>query len=102
MNRKKNLALAGLALGFTVLLTGCGTTTGDRDAGGGAKADTYKDAQQVVVYRNANDVPNVANFCLGEYGWASTLSGGDSGADKSSALVRFPEYDVVCNPGLKK
>jgi len=86
--------LAVAALGLA--LTGCSETVGDREGGAGKGADSYEDATNVVVYKNADNVPNVAHFCLGDYGWASTLSGGDSGKDKASALVRFPEYDVVC------
>lgn len=40
-------------------------------------------------------MPNVAYFCAGPYGWASTLSGSSDGS-KASSLVRFPDYDVKC------
>lgn len=78
------------AVALTALLTGCSQTTDDRSSGSGNQADQYEDATEVTVYRNADSVPNVAFFCLGEYGWASTLSGGDTGANRAATIVRFP------------
>lgn len=93
---KRGLILGAAALGFTMLLTGCSQTVGDREGGAGKQADSYEDATHVTVYKNADNVPNVAFFCLDGFGWASTLSGGDSGKDKAAALIRFPEYDATC------
>lgn len=70
--------------------------TGDRQAPNGTRADFFKDAQKVTVYRNADDVPNVATFCLDSYGWAATLSGTDAAENKAATLVRFPELDKEC------
>jgi len=93
--------IAGLVLVTASVLTplatdSCAPATDDRQAPNGTRADFYDDATNVTVYRNADDVPNVATFCLGTYGWAATLSGGDSGADKTAVLVRFPELDAKC------
>lgn len=96
MKTKKIYAVSAALLALGMALTGCSQTVGDRDGGAGKQADSYENATNVVVYKNADNVPNVAHFCLGDYGWASTLSGGDSGGDKASSLVRFQEYDVVC------
>jgi hypothetical protein len=85
--------------GLTILVTlvACaGITTGDRTSGSGTQADSYQDARHVTVYNNADNVPNVAVFCLGPYGWASTLSGTDAGENKSAVLVRFESYDKTC------
>lgn len=90
---KKSLAFAALILGAGLALTGCSTeTVGDRSGGEGTLADVYEDATNVIVYRNADSVPNVAYFCLGRQGWASTLSS----PSKASALVRFVDYDATC------
>lgn len=95
--------VAGLVLlGVSVLLplettSDCsGDATGDRQAPNGTRADSFKDAQHVTVYRNADNVPNVATFCLDQYGWAATLSGTDAAENKPSTLVRFPELDKTC------
>ena len=78
------------------LAADCGTATDDRTGPNGTQPDGYSDATHVVVYRNADNVPNVATFCLGTTGWASTLSGGDQGSDKAATLVRFESYDKTC------
>lgn len=96
---RRKLAVAGVLFALATVLTGCNQVTGDREAGGGKGADRYEDATNVVVYRNADNVPNVAYFCLGEQGWASTLSGTDTGSDKAATLVRFDEYDPTCLDG---
>lgn len=71
--------------------------TEDRQAPNGTRADSYGDATHVTVYRNADQVPNIATFCLGPYGWATTLKTGSSnGGDTSPALVRFTELDRTC------
>jgi hypothetical protein len=92
----KTKLLLGLAALLLIPLQTCSTPTDDRQGPNGTQPDQYSDATHVTVYRNANNVPNVALFCLGPYGWASTLSSGDSGANKASALVRFESYDRVC------
>lgn len=80
-----------------VVLTGCSTATQDRpDSAGGKEPDGTAAATQVVVYLNADNVPNVAFFCTGDLRWASTLSGGDSGKDKAATLIRIPEQDALC------
>jgi hypothetical protein len=79
----------------------CSTPTADRQGPAGTQPDGYQDAQHVTVYRNADTVPNVATFCLGRYGWASTLkasgsSSSDSSGGAAPSLVRFPELDKTC------
>jgi hypothetical protein len=76
----------------------CSSATEDRQGPAGTQPDGFQDAQHVTVYRNADTVPNVATFCLGRYGWASTLKSSDSssGGGAAPSLVRFPELDKVC------
>lgn len=96
--RRSLVVLAVSVLAFIPLeTTSCDSTaTGDRQAPNGNRADFFKDAQHVTVYRNADDVPNVATFCLDQYGWAATLSGTDAAENKTAVLVRFPELDKEC------
>ena len=87
-------AIAGAAL---IALAGCSQATQDRPADAGGKdPDALRAATQVTVYLNADNVPNVALFCIDKMRFASTLSGGDSGKDKASSLLRLPDQDVVC------
>lgn len=95
--RIKLLTAAGIA-SLAFLLTACGATAvQDRGSGGGKEPDRVGDASQVELYRNADNIPNVAYFCAGAYGWASTLSGGSGENTKPPQLIRFPEYDEVCS-----
>lgn len=100
MSRRRVGALAAIVASLALCTMGatssCGTATDDRTGPNGSQPDGFQDAQHVVVYRNADNVPNVAVFCLGAYGWASTLSGTDAGENKSSTLVRFESYDKTC------
>ena len=76
---------------------GSPTPVTDRSGPNGAKADTYADAQHVTVYRNADLVPNVATFCVGAYGFISTIKAGTSSGDVTApSMLRFPELDKVC------
>lgn len=95
--RRSLAALAAATALLMPLANECtGQPTGDRQGPAGTQPDGYQDAQHVVVYRNADDVPNVAVFCLGPHGWASTLSGTDAAENKTAVLVRYPEYDKTC------
>jgi hypothetical protein len=85
--------LLGLGLGC-LLLTGCAATSADRlPEAGGPSPDGFADATDVTVWRNADNVPNVAMFCADGLRWAATLS--DDGS-KSPVLVRVPEHDSRC------
>lgn len=59
---------------LAVVALGCSETpTADRQEGG-RLADDYADVTNVTIYRNVDDVPNVAIFCAGEERFAATLS----------------------------
>lgn len=92
---KRNKIIAG-AIGVFLLLTAesCGPSD-DRSGtvGNGTKPDGYLDATNVIVFRNADDVPNVVLFCIGKFRFASTLSGSNT---ESAMLIRLPEDDVAC------
>jgi hypothetical protein len=92
------IAVGLIGIAIVLLLSSCGASAvKDRpDSAGGKNPDVTAAATKVTVYLNADSVPNVALFCIGDMRFASTLSGGDSGKDKSSALLRLPEQDAVC------
>lgn len=83
------------AIGLVALsLTACSPVQNqDRDGGAGTDPDSVYDTSLVEIYRNADNVPNVAYFCAGDFGWVSTLS---NDGESSPALIRFPEYDAKC------
>lgn len=83
MRRIALCALAGL------MLAGCGAAQ-DRPK---AEPDGYADATEVVVWRNADQVPNVVTFCADGVAWIATLSHDGSGAP---ALLRYAERDGRC------
>lgn len=89
---KRRLAAAIIVAGL--VLAGCSSATQDRTGGGGKNPDQFGEARNVRVYTNADSVPNVALFCLDTWAFASTLSGGDSGKDKSASLLRLPDMDA--------
>lgn len=90
---QKILSIGALLCVGAVVLSGCNSVNSDRTSGAGANADELRDTTAVVVYLNADNVPNVAYFCAGAYGWAATLSNDGTSAP---ALVRFAEYDKNC------
>lgn len=94
MNIKK-LSIALVAAGaVTLVLAGCTPTANqDRTVGGGKLPDSLYDTQLVELYRNADNIPNVAYFCAGKFGWAATLSNDSTSAP---TLIRFPDYDKRC------
>jgi len=92
----KTLRAAALA-GAMVLLAGCGASaTDDRKSGKGSSPDAYQDATLVTVFRNADNVPNVWEGCMGKHRYAGTLSSGDSGVNKASTIIRLREDDKLC------
>ena len=92
MRRKVLLVSAGL-----LLLAGCNPgATDDRQGGNGKTPDGYGDMTKVIVWRNADSVPNLAFFCAGGHKFVSTLSGGDNGVNKASNFMRLPEEDDDC------
>ncbi len=90
---KKIAVLIALPLALGLALTGCASANQDRSSGAGNQPDTYSDTSHVELFRNADNIPNVAYFCADEIGWASTLSNDGTSAPQ---LVRLPEYDSVC------
>lgn len=89
--RKANL-WAGIAVAGVVLLgaQSCDTPSSDRE---NKRADGYADVYDVTIWRNADDVPNVAMFCVDGMRFASTLS---ADGVKQPQLVRIPEQDRRC------
>jgi len=90
---KKFVALLAVPLALGLALTGCATANQDRSSGSGTQPDKYSDTSNVELFRNADNIPNVAYFCAGDFGWASTLSNDGTSAPQ---LVRFTEYDSIC------
>jgi hypothetical protein len=88
----RRLAAAGAAL--VLLLAGCSAADNDRESGSGKAPDKLSDATRVEVFRNADNVPNVARFCADGHGFWSTLSGGDQSGTKPPQLLRATELDV--------
>lgn len=93
-SQKTLLAVSGLLLALTACTPS--EADDDRKGSGGNQPDKVADTTNVVIHRNADNVPNVAYFCSGPLGWASTLSGTDSGGSKAASLVRLEAYDEVC------
>jgi len=94
--KKTKLALAAGTVVLAITgLSACASTSDDRSgSAGGSNPDNYSDATHVTLYRNVDNVPNVATFCAGTLGFASTLS---SDGAKNPTLVRVPEMDsTVC------
>jgi hypothetical protein len=87
--------IAALLTALLVALIGCGASaTDDRKAGKGSEPDGYGDMTNVIVYRNADSVPNLALWCVGDHAFWSTLSGSDSGENKASQVIRAEDQDV--------
>lgn len=84
---------AGLAIAGVMLLGGCGGTEQDRQTPAGTQPDAYADTTDVTLWRNADNVPNIAIFCAGDLRFAATLS---SDGTKQPSLVRVPEQDRQC------
>lgn len=88
-------SLTAALVGAAVLLVGCGSSaTDDRKSGKGATPDGYKDITNVIVYRNADKVPNLALWCADDHAFWSTLSSGDSGVNKASTIIRAEDQDI--------
>lgn len=83
----KRLAIFAL-LAFLSTASGCDETPKSDRVEGGAAADTYADVTDVTIWRNIDDVPNVAVFCAGDHMFAATLSGDGT---RDPALVFMQE-----------
>jgi len=89
MTRRARAAAALAALAAALLATGCGIAQ-DRP---NPQPDEWADATNVTLWRNADGIPNVATFCLGDLAFAATLSGSHN---ESPALLRLDERDPDC------
>ena len=80
------------------LVVGCSEpATNDRTSGKGKDADITTDAWNVTLYRNADNIPNIALFCIHRedpIAVMSTLSGGDTGINKTANIVPLPKLDA--------
>lgn len=91
---KKTFALVALVGAAALALTGCTPAANqDRSGGAGSLPDALYDTQLVELYRNADNIPNIAYFCAGDFGWAATLSNDGTAAP---TLVRLESYDAKC------
>lgn len=100
----KKLLLAA-AVSAVVLTASCGQATADRTSGAGKEPDSAEDTWNVKVFNNANNIPNLALFCVNHadpIAILATLSGGDSGKDKSSNFTPRPELDASYCGGRAK
>lgn len=105
---KKKLLVTTLALGASLVFTGCGGAptespiTKDSDSSAESPEEslppvTYKDATNVEMYKSSdNTVPSVVYLCVGQQGWATTANRTSSGTRVGAPLVRFAEYDSRC------
>lgn len=84
----KRRILVLLAAG--ALLAGCADANQDRSGGGGKDPDEFAEATHVRVYTNADRVPNIAVFCIGDLAFATGLN-----QDRATAtILRLPEWDA--------
>lgn len=93
MSRTRQMSVIGvmvLAMLVIAVLSGCEEASMDRAK---TQPDGHQDATQVIVWRNADQVPNVVTFCADGLAWASTLS---SNGYKDPSLTRLPERDSRC------
>lgn len=95
-----SLAIAAIPLAVLLSASSCGApATQDRTSGGGKNPDLTADTTHVTVYLNADNVPNIALFCIdpgdghGPMAIMSTLSGTDTGGNKASAITRMPDLN---------
>jgi len=91
-----------------LLLVGCGAQASqDRGSGAGKNPDSTQDAFNVKVFLNADNVPNLAIFCVnpgeptGPIAIMSTLSGTGESA-KGAAIQRITELDASYCGGKPK
>lgn len=92
--KRVGIVLSLALSGFLVLSAeSCDAPADDRTTGKGTAADGYQDTSQVVIWRNADQIPNVATFCADGLAWAATLS---SDGMKVPNLLRIPEHDSRC------
>lgn len=91
MNKKKVIAIVGLAL-IVPMLGGCWDNSHDRESGAGMAADTFQDTSDVTVWRNADEVPNLATFCADGRAWVATLNSNNG----RGQLLRDTEMDNRC------
>ena len=88
---KRLLPAVLLLVALPVLTAGsCDAPADDRP---NIAADGFQDATNVIIWRNADQVPNVATFCADRLAWAATLS---SDGAKTPNLLRVPEHDSRC------
>jgi len=95
--------IGAVVIGVVLPLTAAGacgaSPTADRQGPNGTQPDNYQDMQHVTIYRGPDTVPNVATFCIGQFGFISTLKADTSeGGVTSPAMIRFPEMDSRCRP----
>lgn len=91
------LALSA-ALAAALTLTACSAQLGDRGGEEGSPVDKVSDVPYVEVFRNADNMPNIARVCVEGLGFAATSSGlrGDGTTIASPALIRITEWDTFC------
>jgi hypothetical protein len=86
-----------ILVGCCAVLVGCSAQLGDRGGKEGSPVDVVSDVDYVEVFRNADNMPNIARICVDGIGFAATSSGprGES-AVASPALLRMTEWDQLC------
>jgi hypothetical protein len=88
------LALCVIIIGIALMGSSC-QSLGDKGGVEGAPPDGVADVDYSIVFRNADNYPNVNQICVAGLGFASTSTGrGESGG--ATPLIRVPDWDPFC------
>jgi len=93
----RTLKTSGFVLVLALAAVGCSEQLGDRDDGGGKSPDQLEDVDYVVVYRNIDNFPNIAQVCIDGIAFATTSSRGGTESPSNPSLLRMEEWDRVCS-----
>lgn len=92
----KRLGAPVLALAVLLPSAGCDPNPGLRDAGREHEIEDVRDIDDITVFRNYDNWPNIARVCADGVAFAVTRSA--DGA-KSPSMVRVAEWDRKCPGG---
>ena len=93
---RKTLLMMSIMIATLAATVACSDQLGDRGGQEGAPPDHIGDVQWVEVWRNADEMPNVARVCVEGIAFATTSSGLRGEGVASPQLVRVAEWDGFC------
>lgn len=97
----RGIVAAAVAALIVIFAVACAQAPQTQDRGGvsGAPVDLVRDVDYNIIFRNSDDLPNIAMTCIQGAAFASGTTGraqGEGGTAGATPIIRVEAWDSTC------